>query len=124
MYRAWPLNAAGLRYLQGRFARETGTQAGELTITSGSAVLFDYDLAGVDSYLSTRRPHDPRFDPKGDWRFLRENGGIVAEHLCEGRLLQRFEAASVKELERSILPFISDVSHAILIGKQLHSLER
>lgn len=60
MYKAWPKNIAGLRYLQTRFVEVLNVSLGELTMTSGSAHLFEHDLLHVDSYLKRKPkyPHD------------------------------------------------------------------
>ncbi|MCP4990820.1 MAG: hypothetical protein GY928_33705 [Colwellia sp.] len=122
MFRGWPKNAAGLRFLQVRFAERLGVELGELTITSGSAHLYDLDWPVVDSYLSSPRPNKIRLDLKGDWNFEIEGGKYVAEHYFDGNLLQRFAQSSIEGLKRQILPFISDTSHAVYVGEQLCKL--
>jgi hypothetical protein len=122
MSRGWPKNAAGLRYLQERFAQEVGVNLGELTITSGSAHLYDYDWPTVDAYLSKPRPHTITFDPKGDWRLYRDGSEVVAEHYHQGLPLQTLRAESVDTLARLIEPFISVPSHGVHIGMELQKL--
>lgn len=123
MFRAWPKNAAGLRHFQQRFAQELGVAVGELTIASGSAHIYDYDWPAVDTYLSTTRQTGIQFDPKGDWRFTSADGAFVAEHYHQDQLIQRFSESSTRALERRVLPFITDVSHALYIGRQIERLE-
>jgi thymidylate synthase len=124
MSRGWPKNAAGLRYLQERFAQEVGATLGELAITSGSAHLYDYDWLAVDAYLSKPRPHVITFDPKGDWRLYRDGGEVVAEHYHQGLPLQTLRAESVEAMARLIEPFISVPSHGVHIGMELQKLRQ
>jgi len=123
MFKAWPMNVAGLRYLQEYLSEKTKSEMGELTITSGSAVLFDYDFTAVKSYLSSQILYNIQHDPKGDWKLFYNNDCFYAEHYYNGILLQKFEERSIRRLERRILPFITDVSHAIYIGKTLANIE-
>jgi len=119
MYKAWPKNIAGLRYLQTRFVEVLNVSLGELTMTSGSAHLFEHDLLHVDSYLKRKPKYPHDWDAKGNWHFRKVDEQLIAEHYKDGRLLQTIYASSVKELEQKVLPFISSVSHALYIGKQL-----
>ena len=122
MFRAWPLNAAGLRYFQCRFAEELGIVVGELTITSGSAHVYDTDWPAIDDHLKT--VHEPTivFDSKGDWRFTTSGDKLIAEQYYDERLIQRIFAVTQGELEKKIRPFISSVSHALYIGRQIEKL--
>lgn len=124
MFRGWSKNASGLRYLQMKFAGATGTKVGELTITSGSAHLYDYDWPAVESYLSQQRKPPIVFDPKGSWRFTVEDGRYIAEHYYEGGLVQRFGEEDLDRLERRVASFISDVGHALYIGRELERLKQ
>jgi thymidylate synthase len=123
MFRGWPKNAAGLRYLQQKFAEALQVTAGELTITSGSAHLYDFDWVSVNEYLRQPRSSKLEFDPKGDWRFTMANGKFVAEHYYNELLLQVISEPNVDRLERRILPFIHDISHALYIGREIQKLQ-
>lgn len=126
MYQGWPMNAAGLRMLQERMATELTVLPGELTITSGSAHIYDYALPLVDEYLTSQRARRGRpADPMGDWHLTREpDGRLVAYHTHRGEFVQQLRADSVEELRSAIAPFVSDVSHALWIGQQLERLRR
>ncbi|MFL5801773.1 MAG: thymidylate synthase [Roseiflexaceae bacterium] len=123
MFRAWPKNAAGLRYFQTMFAQELSVAVGELTISSGSAHIYDYDWPTIDTHLSRTKQPGLAFDPKGDWRFTRSSDEFVAEHYYEERLLQRFSERSIERLEKRVLPFIHDISHALYIGREIAKLQ-
>jgi thymidylate synthase len=123
MFRGWPKNVAGLRYFQEKFAQALGVEIGELTTTSGSAHLYDLDWPAVDQYLSQAKPPKFRFDPKGDWRFTRSGPDFIAEHYLDGKLLQNFRESSIDRLQKRILPFISDLSHAVYVGREIEKLK-
>ena len=122
MFRAWPKNAAGLRYLQSKFAESLDVRIGELTITSGSAHIYDYDWQSVDNYLNSNKSPGFIFDPKGDWRLAYQDGEYLAEHYVDRQLVQILKEKDLNTLEKRILPFISDVSHALYIGRELQKL--
>lgn len=119
MFRGWPKNAAGLRHFQMRLAKEAGVEVGELTITSGSAHLYDRDWLAVDRMLEADQRRFMIFDPKGDFVLSRTNDGIQADHYQGGLLIQRLVAPNPAAMERAILPFVSDVSHALFVGREI-----
>lgn len=123
MFRGWPQNAAGLRYWQGRLARELDVAVGDLTLTSGSAHLYDHSWSQVDAYLQQHKVRPGRRDPKGDWRLACREGQYVAEHYQDGRLLQMITAPSARALRQKLAPFVSEVSHALYLGRELARLE-
>ncbi len=124
MYRGWPENAAGLRYWQDRLAQELNVELGELTISSGSAHIYDYEFGAVDNYLQQFRLTEQEKDPKGDWLFEQDGSLFVAKHIYRGQIIQILKAKSQRELEKSVAPFISDVPHAIYIGRQIAQLKQ
>jgi thymidylate synthase len=123
MFRAWPKNASGLRHLQAHMAGVLGVEMGDLSVTSGSAHIYDYDLGMLDAHLATDMHTTIAFDPRGDWRLTWTADHYVAEHYHNGALLQRLTAPTVTHLERKILPFITDTSHAVHIGRELARIE-
>lgn len=123
MYRGWPENAAGLRAWQSRLAAELKVELGELTITSGSAHIYDYEFDAVDQYLRRSRSKDREYDPKGDWLFTKDGSLYVAKHIYQGKIIQILEAKSSLGLERKVAPYVSDISHALYIGRQIALLD-
>lgn len=119
MYRGWPENAAGLKAWQERLAEELDAIVGELTITSGSAHIYDYEFQAVDDYLKRTRLIEKEGDPKGDWLFERDEATYVAKHIYQGKMIQILEAKSPEALERKLVPFVDDISHAMYIGRQI-----
>lgn len=123
MYRGWPENAAGLRYWQHRLAEELDTTLGELTITSGSAHIYDYEFGAVDNYLKQARLLQREEDAKGDWLFEYDGTHYIAKHIVDGQLMQVLQAKSPQGLENLVAPFVSDISHAIYVGRQIAQLK-
>ncbi|NJP04937.1 MAG: hypothetical protein HC837_04555 [Chloroflexaceae bacterium] len=124
MWLGWPMNAAGLRYLQQQMAQELAVPVGSLTTTSGSAHVYDYDLTVIDRYLAEQRGQvGLSFDPKGDWHLYRAGSEYVAEHYANGLRIQTLRAPTTERLEQLLAPFLSDVSHALYLGRELQKLE-
>src|SRR5574341_534884 len=115
MHRGWPQNAAGLRSWQERLAKTLNVEVGELTITSGSAHIYDYEFQAVDTYLSQNRLILRDEDPKGDWILERDGELFVAKHLYQGTIIQVLDAKSAEGLERKLVPYVSDISHAMYL---------
>lgn len=123
MFKAWPLNAAGLCIFQQQFAQEMDVIPGDLTITSNSAHIYDYDLSKAQAYVDELKPYPLTFDPKGDWKFERDHDEmLVAYHFHEGQLLQTFREKTSDRLWRRIQTFVSDPGNAYWIGQELAKL--
>lgn len=123
MYRAWPKNAAGLRLWQLHLANELDVIVGELTITSGSAHIYDYEFKAVDQYLKRNRIINREEDPKGDWIIEKNGTRYIAKHIYQGEIIQVLEAKNPHSLERKLMPFVSDISHAMYLGRQIALLD-
>jgi thymidylate synthase len=124
MWGAWPLNVAGLRFFQCKLAEELNVKVGELSVTSGSAHIYDYAIPEIDEYLKSCRAPSLQWDPKGDWWFAIKDGKFVADHFVRGELVQTLKADTVDQLERQLRPFVSNVSHALFLGRELQRLEQ
>lgn len=124
VYRAWPMNVAGLRYFQGKLSEQAKVRIGELTIISGSAQIYDRDFPNVDLYLRKQFPSKARiaWDAKGNWNFSKQGDNYIIEHFSDEKLLQRWECKSIREVEKRVTPFIGSVSHALYIGRQIEKL--
>lgn len=129
MYAGWTANAMMLRYWQHRFCLRLckalempDLKIGDLEVQSGSAHLYERTFALVDRYLATATAHAPKFlfDPKGNFHIYAKDGEIVVEHYSPSTdLLQVFRDRSPEKLERAIAPFISQVPHALYLGREL-----
>jgi thymidylate synthase len=130
IFRAWPLNAFGLRKLQAEMAHRIGNcMLGDLVIISQSAHVY------ADSWEAARtitREHEreylknPRLvrDPRGSFNIRVEGFQIRVDHYTpEGNLLATFSGSNARTLERELAFFVSRVDHAIYLGVELAKAE-
>lgn len=132
MFGGWPLNAAALRYFQYKLLEELkvelkrpNLQTGELGVTSGSAHLYERNWPAVDSFLSEEKIEKFYPDSKGNFEVKIEGEVIVVNHYSPdgAALLQVFKGKSARELSKQIEPFISQIKHAIYLGRELQKAE-
>lgn len=131
IFRAWLLNAFGLRKLQAEIAGRLGNHCmlGDLVIVSQSAHIY------ADSWEAARtvtREHEreylknPRLvrDPRGSFNIRVEGYQIRVDHYSpEGNLLATFGGSNARTLQRELSFFISRVDHAIYLGMELEKAE-
>ncbi|MCG8351642.1 MAG: thymidylate synthase [Chloroflexales bacterium] len=139
IYRAWAMNAFGLRALQGLLTealqKVAPVKPGDLVIISQSAHIYAHDWEVVNDVLAHHyRPANPRLvrDPRGSFVISLEppdattdvGGAIVVRHYTpEGEHLQTLQGMSARELGRQLSPYISNVNHAIYLGQELQKAE-
>jgi thymidylate synthase len=139
IYRAWAMNAFGLRALQGLMSEAlhdvAPVRSGDLVIISQSAHIYAHDWEAVNDVLAHHyRPANPRLvrDPRGSFVISLEppdatmdaGGAIVVRHYTpDGEHLQTLQGASARELGRQLSPYISNVTHAIYLGQELQKAE-
>jgi thymidylate synthase len=130
IFRAWLMNAFGLRKLQAAIAQRVGDcTLGDLVIVSQSAHIY------ADSWEAARgiaREHEreylknPRLvrDPRGSFGIRVEGFQIRVDHYSpEGNLLATFTGSHARTLQRDLAFFISRVDHAIYLGGELAKAE-
>ncbi len=130
IFRAWLLNAFGLRKLQKEIAaRIDGHMLGDLVIVSHSAHIY------ADSWEPARQiaqEHqreyfpNPRLvrDPRGSFNIRLEGFQIHVDHYSpEGTLLATFSGTTARALQRDLAFFVSRVDHAIYLGMELAKAE-
>ncbi|MBI5650707.1 MAG: hypothetical protein HZC40_09735 [Chloroflexi bacterium] len=130
IFRAWLMNAFGLRKLQQQIAERVGECAlGDLVIVSQSAHIY------ADSWEAARaitRDHasaylkNPRLvrDPRGSFNLRVEGFQIHIDHYSPaGALLATFSGAQARQLQRELAFYISRIDHAIYLGMELAKAE-
>ncbi|MBF0339582.1 MAG: hypothetical protein HQL95_01295 [Magnetococcales bacterium] len=132
--KAWLMNVHGLIAIQRLLATKSGLDSGALTLISHSLTI-DPQGGGMER---ARTIHDFRNnemmagtgfqqDPHGDFVISvnGETGRIVVDHRYEGQLLTRYTGGSAEELERQIVrdQAISDIAHALYLGRELGRAE-
>ncbi len=130
IFRAWLMNAFGLRKLQAEIAQRVGDcMIGDLVIISQSAHIY------ADSWQAAReitREHEREFlknprlvrDPRGSFSIRVEGFQIRVDHYSpEGTLLATFNGSTARALQRDMAFFVSRADHAIYLGGELAKAE-
>ena len=122
---AWLKNVYGLMKAQQIVAEESGIQIGPLTVISHSISVdpANYDLA---RRVSNSKSFDLEMDPNGQFMISVDDGQIVAQHISnEGELLHEYRARKAERIQHEINRdcAISDVNHALYVGRQLARAE-
>ncbi|MCK9578327.1 thymidylate synthase [bacterium] len=125
MYRAWPQNAYGLLKIQKEIALALGLKVGKLAIISCSAHIYERDLKEVESLLSKHKPKlECNIDFRGNFTIEVDGSDIIVKHLdLDGVFLQEIKGKSAMEIRDKIVPFISDIAHALYLGTELMKAE-
>ncbi len=130
IFRAWLMNAFGLRKLQAEIAQRVGDcMIGDLVIVSQSAHIY------ADSWDAARaitREHEREFlknprlvrDPRGSFNIRVEGFQVRVDHYsAEGNLLATFTGSTARALQRELAFFVSRVDHAVYLGGELAKAE-
>lgn len=130
IYRAWPLNAVGLRRLQIEIARRLGgTLPGHLVTLSKSAHIYEDCWVQAEESLtrrSSKRFLDGTFrqDPRGSFVIRVSEGRIIADHYSpDGDRLMTVSEKTARGLERKLSQVVSYVDHAMYLGRELARAE-
>lgn len=130
VYRAWLMNAFGLRKLQAEIADRVGNcMLGDLVIVSQSAHIYA-DSWEAARQITTEHAREylknPRLvrDPRGSFNIRVEGFQIRVDHYSpEGNLLATFNGGSARALQRELAFFTSRIDHAIYLGMELAKAE-
>ena len=127
MFRAWPMNALALLYLQKTIAEEGNFKIGPLTIISSSAHIYSdcWNEAKniLEKYGNTTAC---RFDPRGNFVINVEGGKIKAKQLSpSGQQIFEFSGKTAREVfdDICINQGVSLIEHAFDLGAELQKAE-
>lgn len=128
MYQAWPRNAFGLRKIQQEIADALKIEMGPLTIISASAHIYKKDWEDTNKIIEQESKIHCIPDSRGNiiLNANREKGIIELSLLSpRGEMISQVEAKdSVEAAEKIVMnEWISQISHALDIGKQLGWLD-
>jgi len=130
IFRAWLMNAFGLRKLQAEIAQRVGDcMIGDLVIVSQSAHIYadSWEAARALTHEHAREYlKNPRLvrDPRGSFTIRVEGFQIRIDHYSpEGNLLATFSGVTARALQRDLAFFVSRVDHAIYLGGELAKAE-
>lgn len=124
---AWLQNFYGLMSLHKYVSEKTGLMRGPITIVSQSISInpADYDrIIGVIHEKEKKFEFEP--DPHGQFRFSIEDGLIVVRHIYNGEVIGEYKSKKVERIQYELKRdhAISDIGHAIYVGRQLAKAER
>lgn len=130
VFRAWLMNAFGLRKLQAQVAQRVGEcMLGDLVIMSQSAHIYA-DSWEAAHKITRERARDvlknPRLirDPRGSFNIRVEGYRIQVDHYSpDGALLANFTGTQARQLQRELAFYVSRVDHAIYLGAELAKAE-
>ncbi len=129
IFKAWPMNAYALRYMQYRIAEDVKIKPGSLTMISSSAHIYESDWNKAKEILN-KNPLKIKTagngDPRGNILISLSDGMIKVTHLGpDGKRLEEFSGKTVMELCEKIAldRMISEISHALDIGCELQKAE-
>ena len=121
---AYPMNLYGLMAIQKWVANEAGLAPGALVVISHSLGLDPKELDRALLIIG-KRPFKVRLDPMGYFRITLDGKDILVEHRFEDVTLKEYRAKKARRLQHEIARDValSDLNHAIYLGRQLARAE-
>lgn len=124
---AWLQNFYGLMALQRYVSQETRIEAGAITVISLSISIntLEYDRAQA-VVKEKEKKFEFEADPNGQFRFAVENGEIVVSHIYQGEEIAQYRSRKAERIQYELKRdrAISDIAHAIFVGRQLTKAEQ
>jgi thymidylate synthase len=121
---AYPLNLYGLMAIQEWVAARAGMKPGALVVVSHSLGLDPRELDRALMIIG-KRPFKVRLDPMGYFRITLDGKDILVEHRFEDVTLKEYRGRKAERLQHEIARDValSDINHAIYLGRQLARAE-
>ena len=114
------MNVIALQQLQQKVMKNISNDLtlGHTMIVSNSAHVYEHDF---DKILSMKEL-DCNMDPRGYFLIDINNAPIIHVVLKSStdEIIKEFKSQSVHALMDSIQPFVSEISHALYLGKELY----
>lgn len=127
MFRAWPLNAFGLRKLQKIIALGLGVDMGSLTTISCSAHIYQDNWEETKELLKKYyKDTNCFFDPRGYYVIQLEKGKIKVTHYSvDSRALKEYTGKTAREINDAInsSQHPKDSYHSSYLGEELMKAE-
>lgn len=124
---AWLQNFYGLMRIQQDVSEGIGIEIGAITVISHS---ISINPAEYDRALKVVEERERKFefeeDPNGQFRITIEEGKIVVRHLYDGEIIKEYRSRKAERIQYELNRdhAISNIGHAIYIGRQLAEAER
>jgi thymidylate synthase len=121
---AYPMNLYGLMAIQGWVAERVGLPPGAIIVISHSLGLDPKELDRALMVIG-KRPFKVRLDPMGYFRITLDGPEILVEHRFEDVTLKEYRGKKAERLQHEIARDValSDINHAIYLGRQLAKAE-
>ena len=121
---AYPMNLYGLMAIQNWVAKGSGSHPGALVVISHSLGLDPKELDRAMLIIG-KRPFKVRLDPMGYFRITLDGKDILVEHRFEDVTLKEYRGKKAERLQHEIARdlALSDINHAIYLGRQLAQAE-
>ncbi|KWT79142.1 thymidylate synthase [Candidatus Magnetominusculus xianensis] len=124
---AWLKNLYALMAIQRHVTEHTCIPTGPITVISHSISLNpDEGYEKLQMVINQHGNFKFEADPNGQFRFRLENGQIVAEHIYNGETLKVYRSKKAERIQYELKRdrAISEIGHAIFIGRQLEKAQR
>lgn len=120
----WLLNCYGLMAIQKFVADQVDMPIGAIMVLSHSISLDPREIDRALTVIGTR-PFKVRLDPMGYFRITLDGQEILVEHRFEDVTLKEYRAKKAERLQHEIARDValSDINHAIYLGRQLAQAE-
>lgn len=121
---AWLLNVYGLMAIQDWVAERVGLPPGAVTVVSHSLGLDPRELDRALTVIGPR-PYEVRLDSMGYFRVSLDGDEILVEHRFEDVTLKEYRGKTAVSLQHQLARdiTISDINHAMYLGRQLAKAE-
>lgn len=121
---AYPMNLYGLMAIRDEVAKQAELQPGAIIVISHSLGLDPRELDRALMIIG-QRPFKVRLDPMGYFRITLDGKDILVEHRFEDVTLKEYRGRKAERLQHEIARdlALSDINHAIYLGRQLARAE-
>lgn len=122
---AWLKNIYGLMKVQQMVSEQTGIACGTLTVISQS-ISIDPSRYDHAKRVCDAKGFEVNLDPNGHFTFAVEENKIVVRHFSpDGQKINEYRGAKAERLQHELYRdcAISDIGHAIYVGRQLSRAE-
>lgn len=122
---AWLVNLHGLMALQRYVSSTVGMEPGAITVISHSISIDEGELDRAQR-IASEKEFRYRLDPMGYFRISLDGDEILVEYCHEDMVLKTYRSDKAARLQHEIARdgIISEISHAIYLGRQLEKAER
>ncbi len=122
---AWLVNFYGLMALQRKVAEEVKMPVGAISVISHSISIDEAELDRA-ALIAEEKEFRYRLDPMGYFRISIDSGEIIVEYRIDDVTLKIYRGKKAARLQHEIARdgIVSEISHAIYLGRQLERAER